>query len=299
MNPAPEPGIDGRGGDATGGGRLINAMSVDVEDYFQVQAFAGRVGREQWEGFEPRVERNTDRVLGVFDDAGVRATFFTLGWVAERHPALIRRMVDAGHELASHGFEHIRVFDQTPDAFRADVRRTKDLLEDIGGTEVRGYRAATFSIGESNTWAFDVLAEEGYAYSSSVYPVRHDLYGMPNAPRFRFRPKGANGIDEYPITTIRLFGRTLPCGGGGYFRLLPYAVSRWAMARVNRVDGQPCIFYFHPWEVDPEQPRVAGLSAKSRFRHYVNLDAMEGRLRRLTGDFAWDRVDRVFLDSAA
>lgn len=299
MSPGPEPGIYGRNGNAIKGGRLTNAMSVDVEDYFQVQAFAGRVGREQWEGFEPRVERNTDRVLGVFDDAGVRATFFTLGWVAERHPALIRRMVDAGHELASHGFEHIRVFDQTPDAFRADVRRTKDLLEDIGGTEVRGYRAATFSIGESNTWAFDVLAEEGYAYSSSVYPVRHDLYGMPNAPRFRFRPKGANGIDEYPITTIRLFGRTLPCGGGGYFRLLPYAVSRWAMARVNRVDGQPCIFYFHPWEVDPEQPRVAGLSAKSRFRHYVNLDAMEGRLRRLTGDFAWDRVDRVFLDSAA
>jgi len=168
-------------------GRIVNAMSVDVEDYFQVQAFAGQVGRGDWDGFDSRVERNTDRVLEVFGDAGISATFFTLGWVAQRHPALIRRIVDAGHELASHGFEHIRVFDQTPEEFRDDIRRTKALLEQTGGVTVRGYRAATFSIGEGNTWAFDVLAEEGYAYSSSVYPVRHDLYGMPSAPRFRFR----------------------------------------------------------------------------------------------------------------
>lgn len=291
----PAPNAGNAGAPVRRDGFIVNAMSVDVEDYFQVQAFADRVGRDDWGDFDSRVERNTDRVLEVFGDTGVRATFFTLGWVAERHPALIRRIVDAGHELASHGFEHIRVFEQTPEEFRIDVRRTKALLEETGGVAVRGYRAATFSIGEKNTWAFDVLAEEGYAYSSSVYPIRHDLYGMPSAPRFRFRPNGANDLVEYPITTVRLFGRSLPCGGGGYFRLFPYGLSRWAMSRVNRTDGQPCIFYFHPWEVDPEQPRFEGLPFKSRFRHYVNLDVMEHRLRRLAGDFAWDRVDRVFL----
>lgn len=280
-------------------GRLVNAMSVDVEDYFHVQAFADRISREDWAGHEPRVERNTDRILQLFDDHSVHATFFTLGWVAEQYKSLIRRIVTAGHELASHGFAHVRADRQDPQQFRADVRRTKETLEDIGGVPVRGYRAATFSIGEGNTWAFDVLDEEGYAYSSSVYPVRHDLYGMPTAPRFPFYPIGMSGIEEYPITTVRVAGRNLPCGGGGYFRLLPYALSRWAMSRVNTTDGHPCIFYFHPWEVDADQPRVTGISMKSRVRHYTNLGRMERRLHRLMSDFVWDRVDRVFLADAA
>ncbi|MCP5366088.1 MAG: DUF3473 domain-containing protein [Hyphomicrobiales bacterium] len=270
-------------------------MTVDVEDYFQVQAFADRVARSDWDGYQQRVERNTNRVLDVFAAHGVHATFFSLGWVAERHPGLIRRIIADGHELGSHGFAHHRVFEQTPDEFRADVRHTKRLLEDIAGQEVRGYRAATFSIRRDNLWAFDVLAEEGHVYSSSLYPVHHDLYGMPEAPRFAFFPAG-DGIQEYPITTVQVGARNLPCGGGGYFRLLPYPVSRWAMRRVNRADGNACIFYFHPWEVDPEQPRMPGISAKARFRHYLNLDAMEGRLARLCRDFAWDRMDRVFYE---
>jgi len=276
-------------------GRVVNAMSVDVEDYFQVQAFAGQVEREDWPGHEHRVERNIERVLQLFDDFAVTGTFFTLGWVAQHYPSLIRRIVDGGHELASHGFAHVRADTQTPEQFRDDVRRTKAILEDAGGTAVRGYRAATFSIGTRNPWAFDVLSEEGYAYSSSVYPVHHDLYGMPTAPRFPFYPNGDAGIEEYPITTVRVGGQNIPCGGGGYFRLLPYPVFRWALSRVNRVDGRPGIFYFHPWEIDAGQPRMAGISMKSRFRHYTNLARMEGRLRRLMSDFAWDRMDRVFL----
>jgi polysaccharide deacetylase family protein (PEP-CTERM system associated) len=269
-------------------------MSVDVEDWFQVQAFADRIDRTDWDGFAPRVERNTNAVLDLFDEAGVKATFFTLGWVAERFPQLVRRIVDDGHELASHGWAHVRVDSQTPDAFRADVRRTKKLLEDGGGVAVSGYRAATFSIGSRETWAFKVLAEEGYAYSSSIYPIRHDFYGMPDAPRFPFRPAGAEGTIEIPMTTVQFGGRNLPCSGGGYFRLLPYAVSRWQLRRVNRVDGQPCIFYFHPWEIDPGQPRQRGVSAKTAFRHYTNLGRMQGRLRRLLRDFRWTRMDRAF-----
>lgn len=272
----------------------VNAMSVDVEDYFQVQAFADRVSRDDWSGMASRVERNTDRVLDLFEACGIRGTFFTLGWVAERFGPLVRRIVERGHELASHGYAHIRVFEQTADAFRADVRRTKGLLEDAGGVEVNGYRAATFSIRQDTIWAFQVLGEEGYTYSSSIYPVHHDLYGIPGAPRFAFRPAGDDGPIEYPVTTVEVGGRVLPCGGGGYFRLLPYGVSRWAMRRVNTDDRRPCIFYFHPWEVDPDQPRMTGISAKTRIRHYTNLGRMEGRLRRLAKDFRWDRFDRVF-----
>lgn len=277
-------------------GRIVNAMSVDVEDYFQVQAFAGTVERSSWDARECRVERNTDTVLRLFDEAEIRATFFTLGWVAERYPQVIRRIVDQGHELASHGFAHFRADEQTPDAFRDDIRRTKALLEDAGGVPVRGYRAATFSIGAKNLWAFDVLQEEGYHYSSSVNPIRHDFYGMPDAPRFGFRPNGEGGIDEFPITTLRLGKRNLPCGGGGFFRLLPYPVYRWALRQVNARDGQPCIFYFHPWEIDPDQPRIPGAPLKTRFRHYLNLERTASRLRSLTRDFLWDRMDRVFLD---
>jgi polysaccharide deacetylase family protein (PEP-CTERM system associated) len=273
-------------------GAPVNALSVDVEDYFQVQAFAGTIARDTWTALPSRVERNTERVLALFESAGVRATFFTLGWVAERHPALVRRIVAQGHELASHGYAHVRVHEQTPEAFRADVRRTKSLLEDAGGVGVLGYRAATFSMNAATPWAHGILAEEGHRYSSSIYPVRHDLYGMPEAPRFAYRPDGI-GIVEFPITTVRLARSTLPCGGGGYFRLLPYAWSRFAMRRVNRDDGAPCVFYFHPWEVDPDQPRQADLGLRTRVRHYTNLSRMEAKLARLLRDFAWDRVDRV------
>lgn len=274
----------------------VNAMTVDVEDYFQVQAFADNISRDDWEALPCRVERNTDEVLALFADAGVTGTFFTLGWVAERYPSMVRRIVDGGHELASHGMAHFRADSQTPEVFREDVRRAKHLLEDVGGVAVSGYRAATFSIGPKNLWAFDALAEEGYAYSSSIYPIVHDTYGMPDAPRTAFRP-GTGDFLEIPMTTMHMGGRNLPCSGGGYFRLLPYAVSRWQLRRVNRVDGMSGIFYFHPWEIDPDQPRQTGISAKSRFRHYVNLGRMKGRLARLLRDFQWDRMDRVFLDA--
>lgn len=273
----------------------VNAMTVDVEDYFQVQAFAHVVDRAAWDGFESRVEANTDRILAQFDAAGVHATFFTLGWVAQRHPALVRRIVAAGHELASHGWDHTRADSQDPATFRADITRTRALLEDTGGVPVTGYRAATFSIGRRNLWAFRVLEEAGYRYSSSVNPIAHDLYGMPDAPRVPFRPDDG-ALWEIPMTTVRAFGRNWPCSGGGYFRLLPEALYRAGLGRVNRTDRQPGIFYFHPWEVDPAQPRIAGCGWKSRLRHYTNLERMAPSLDRLLRDFAWDRMDRVYAD---
>ena len=279
--------------DAAADARLLNALSIDVEDYFQVQAFADVIPREEWDRLPRRVERNTDRILDLLGESGTKATFFTLGWVAERHPRLVRRMAEEGHEVASHGFEHRRADSQTADEFRADIVRTKRLLEDVGGAPVRGYRAATFSIGPKNWWAYEVLADAGYAYSSSLFPIAHDLYGTPDASRTPFR-EARSGLAELPLTTARLFGRNFPCAGGGYFRLLPYAYSRWTMRRVNRVEGMPCIFYLHPWEIDPEQPRQERAPLKSRLRHYTNLGATEGRLRRLLADFRWGRVDRAF-----
>ncbi|HHJ13113.1 MAG TPA: DUF3473 domain-containing protein [Gammaproteobacteria bacterium] len=270
-------------------------MTVDVEDYFQVSAFEAHVDRANWGHMACRVERNTERILQLFSEHGVTATFFTLGWVAERYPGLVRRIVDEGHELASHGWSHVRVTEQTPAEFRDDVTRTKALLEDISGSEVKGYRAASYSIGEGNLWALEVLGETGYRYSSSIFPIRHDLYGMPEAPRFAFRPNGSELL-EIPVTTVAFGARKFPCGGGGWFRLLPYALFRWALRRVNDTDGQPAIFYFHPWEIDPEQPRQPGLGWKTRFRHYLNLERMEARLRRLLKDFCWDRVDNVYLE---
>ena len=275
-------------------GQIVNAMSVDVEDYFQVQAFARAVDRDRWDDFERRVERNTDRVLQIFADQGVAATFFCLGWVAERYPELVRRIVAQGHEIASHGWAHHLVTSQSPEEFREDVRRTRLLLEDLSGTPVTGYRAATFSIGRTNLWAFDVLAEEGYRYSSSIFPVNHDLYGMPEAPHGPFHPRPKDGFVEFPMCTVQFLGRTVPCSGGGYFRLMPYPAFQWAVRRLHSEAARPCIFYFHPWEIDPGQPRVPGLSMKGRFRHYLNLDRMEPRLRRLLADFRWDRMDRVF-----
>ncbi len=271
-------------------------MTIDVEDYFQVSAFANHIPREDWEALPCRIERNMELILSLLDAHDIRATFFTLGWIAERYPAMVKRIVENGHELASHGSSHFRVSDQTPQAFGEDVSTSKKLLEDIGGQEVKGYRAPSFSIGENNLWALDVLEEAGYRYSSSIYPIRHDHYGMPGAPRFRFHPRGDEGLLELPATTLSLFNRNLPAAGGGYFRLLPYPLSRWMMERVNREDRQPCIFYFHPWELDPEQPRQKNIGFRTRFRHYTNLSRMEGKIRRLLGDFSWGRMDSIFLE---
>lgn len=273
---------------------LRNAMSVDVEDWFQVQAFADIIKRESWDGRERRVEANTDRVLKLFAEAEIHATFFTLGWVAERYPALIRRIVSAGHELASHGHGHQQVHAIGEAAFRADITRARSILEDTGGVRVVGYRAPTFSISARHTpWAHPVLAEAGYLYSSSVFPVRHDLYGDPDAPRRPYRPH-PDGVLEIPMTTVRAFGRSLPCAGGGWFRLLPYALSRAGLRRVNALEGQPGVFYFHPWEVDPGQPRAEGAGKLSRFRHYTGLGAMEARLTRLLAEFRWGRMDDIY-----
>lgn len=274
---------------------LRNAMTIDVEDYFQVSAFAPYIRREEWDRKECRVERNVDRILALLDESGTHATFFTLGWVAERYPALVRRIVDGGHELASHGYGHERASDLSPQAFHADISRAKALLEDIGGQAVQGYRAPSFSIGEGNLWAFDVLLEAGYRYSSSVYPIQHDHYGMPDSPRFAYPVR--EGLLEVPVTTLRLGGRNLPSSGGGYFRLLPYAVSRWLIEQVNRRDGQSAVFYFHPWEIDAEQPRIPGIDAKTRFRHYVNIARTQARIAQLLKDFAWGRMDEIFLGS--
>lgn len=271
---------------------VINALSVDIEDWFQVGAFESTLDRADWPSFEHRVERNTDAVLAMFDDAGAKGTFFTLAWVAERYPALIRRIVAAGHELASHGYDHQRVFTLSAEAFRADLRKSRRLLEDAGGVAVTGYRAPSFSIDQQTPWAHAVLAEEGYAYSSSVAPVRHDHYGWAGSPRFGWRPVDGSGLLELPVTTARLAGRTLAAGGGGFFRMLPYEFSRWAVRQVN-AEGHPAVLYFHPWEIDPGQPRVPNAPLRSKVRHYANLSAMEGKLRRLLRDFRWGRVDAL------
>ena len=273
---------------------IRNAMTIDVEDYFQVSAFASRIARADWDRLPCRVERNVDTILAILQEHKTHATYFMLGWVGERYPALVRRIVEQGHELASHGYDHQRVTDQSPNEFRQDITRSKRLLEDLGGVSVQGYRAPSFSIGHSNLWALECLNEAGYRYSSSVYPIRHDHYGMVGAPRFAFKPESGRGLLELPVTTVSVFNQNLPAGGGGYFRLLPYSMSRWCIKRVNRVDQQPCIFYFHPWEIDPEQPRVEGLSAKTRFRHYLNLGRTEARLRRLLADFTWGPINQVF-----
>lgn len=272
---------------------MLNALSVDVEDWFQVGAFERTIRRDDWDSLTHRVERNTHAVLDLFDAAGVTATFFTLGWVAERYPALMRRIVGAGHELASHGYDHARVFTFTPEGFRADLRKSRAILEDAGGQAVTGYRAPSFSIDRRTPWAHAILSEEGYRYSSSVAPIRHDHYGWPESPRFAWKPEKGAPLVELPVTTARLAGRTLAAGGGGFFRLLPYGFSRWAIRQVNRREKRPAIIYFHPWEIDPDQPRVSGGPLRSRMRHYANLSAMAGKLRRLTRDFAWTRLDAL------
>ena len=273
---------------------MVNAMTVDVEDYFQVSAFEHHVDRGNWDSIPRRVEPAMDRILDLFQSRDVKATFFTLGWVAKRHPELVQRIVAQGHELASHGWEHARVSSQTPQQFREDVSRTRKTLEDIGGQAVKGYRAASYSIGPEQTWAWEELAEAGYQYSSSIVPIKHDHYGMPGAPRFAFQAVEGRLL-EIPVTTLPLAGRNINCGGGGWFRLFPYAFSRWALSRVNTREQQSGIFYFHPWEIDPDQPRPSGLGVKTRFRHYLNLDRMYNRLQRILDDFRWGRMDDVFL----
>ena len=272
---------------------ITNALTIDVEDYFQVSAFAPYIARSRWADCECRIERNVHLILQMLAARKLRATFFTLGWIAERYLQLVRQIVADGHELASHGYGHERASDLNEQAFFADIDHAKKLLEDLSGAPVQGYRAPSFSIGTGNLWAFETLARAGYRYSSSVYPIAHDHYGMPDSPRFAYRVNEA--LMEIPVTTLRMFKRNLPSSGGGYFRLLPYAVSRWMLSQVNAVEHEPAIFYFHPWELDAGQPRIPGISLKTRFRHYVNIPAMPGKLDRLLGDFRWGRMDEIFL----
>jgi polysaccharide deacetylase family protein (PEP-CTERM system associated) len=316
--------------------KIVNAMTVDVEDYFQVSAFERVVARDRWPEYESRVAANTDRLLGIFAEFGVRATFFVLGWAAERDGSIVRRIGDAGHEVASHGYGHRLVYDQTPETFREDVRRARRVLQDLSGQPVNGYRAPSFSITERSLWALDVLVEEGYTYDTSIFPIRHDRYGIPGAPRHPFwvgvgRGSGAGrpfppppavdsrglrrglaealrakagrvasdneaGLLEIPASTIRIAGLNLPVAGGGYFRLLPYWWTRFGIRRLNEVEGKPAVFYMHPWELDPDQPRLAG-SALSRFRHYRNLSRTEARLRRLLSDVRFGTISSAVLGS--
>lgn len=271
---------------------IVNGLSVDVEDWFQVGAFENTISRADWDGLELRVGDNVARILDLFDEAGVKATFFTLGWVAERNRAAMQSIVNRGHELASHGYDHTRVFTLTRNQFSADIAKARAILEDASGKAVTGYRAPSFSIDARNPWAHQVLAEHGYAYSSSVAPVVHDHYGWREAPRFAFDPVPGSDLVEIPVTTALLGKRRLAAGGGGFFRVLPYSFTRWAIRQVNS-DHRPAVFYFHPWEVDPDQPRVSNASVRSRLRHYTNLSRMAGKLSDLLGDFAWGRMDEL------
>jgi polysaccharide deacetylase family protein (PEP-CTERM system associated) len=270
---------------------LRNAMTIGVADYFQASALADRIPRSRWSALPCRVERNIDLILAVLDQRQVKATFFTLGWIARRYPAMVRAIAGAGHELASHGYSHHLAREQSRTQFLRDVLRSKHLLEDLGGQPVLGYRAPGFSVGANNRWIFDTLFHSGYRYSSSIYPA-WERQG-PRTPRFAFFPAGASGILELPVSTVRLCGHNLPAGGGA-FRLMPYAVSRALLRRINLAERQPCVFYFQAWEVDPGQPRHPGLDFATRWRQYANLGRMEQRLGLLARDFHWDRIDNIF-----
>ena len=279
--------------------RPVNGLSVDVEDWFQVGAFEGVIDRDSWDGLSGRVERNCDAILEMFDEADVKATFFTLGWVAQRQPALLRRIAEAGHELASHGWDHARVHTMNRKSFAADLDKSRKAIEDASGAQVTGYRAPSFSIDQRTPWAYMALAEQGFTYSSSVAPITHDHYGWREAPRFAFRPLPWSGLLEIPVTTAEFAGRRLAAGGGGFFRVLPYAFSRWAIRQVNNRDGRPAVFYFHPWEIDPQQPRVTNASMRSKLRHYTNLDVMAEKLKQLVLEFEWGRMDVLAAREAA
>ena len=271
--------------------RIVNGLSVDVEDWFQVGAFENVIARDSWDSLPLRVSDNVLRILDMFAEADVKATFFTLGWVARRNAALIRRIAEAGHEVASHGWDHAREFNLDRKTFGEHIARARKVLEDASGAPVTGYRAPSFSIDQRTPWAYMELAEQGYAYSSSVAPVAHDHYGWREAPRFAFTPLAWHDLVEIPVTTAILGGRRVAAGGGGFFRVLPYGFSRWAIRQVNRTERRPAVFYFHPWEVDPEQPRVPNASMRSKLRHYTNLDKMAGKLTELVHEFAWGRMD--------
>ena len=269
-----------------------HAMTIDVEDYFHVSAFEDVIRKSSWDSLPLRVEQNTRLLLDLFDEYETKATFFTLGWVAERTPELIKDIVKRGHELASHGYQHGRATEQSREEFRQDVDRSKKLLEDLSGHEIIGYRAPSFSVNDSNRWVFDELVDLGFIYSSSTYPVKHDLYGVPDWPRFKYRMD--NGLIEIPLTTLKLGSKTMPISGGGYFRLYPYFVSRFLVNKFVKDEQASAIFYMHPWEIDPDQPRQKGISAKSAFRHYLNLKRQQNRLKNLMSDFKWGRMDQVF-----
>ena len=271
---------------------ITNAFTIDVEDYFQVSAFSSYIDRSDWDFHECRIENNINTILNMLELSGTKATFFTLGWIAERYPQLVKRIVQDGHELASHGYGHQRAFELSEREFLSDVQVSKKILEDISGVQVKGYRAPSFSISKNNLWAFDCLLDSAYKYSSSVYPTNHDHYGMPESPRFAYSVR--NGLIEIPVTTLRLFGKNFPSSGGGYFRLLPYFLSKLMIDKVLSTDRQPAIFYFHPWEIDTNQPVIFGIDIKTRFRHYVNIKRMHGKVGRLLLDYKWDRVDKVF-----
>ena len=275
-------------------GLPVNSMTVDVEDYYQVSAFDEYIAKSDWESYPSRVERNVDRLITLFDEADVRGTFFILGWIAERHPGMVKRIMDSGHEIASHGWQHYRVNQQTQLQFREDIIRAKGVLEDTVGTEVKGYRAPSYSVDLTTPWAHDELFNSGHTYSSSVVPIKHDHYGVPEAPRFAFEVK-PSGILEVPVSTVKLGNSNKPCGGGGWFRLYPYLLTRTALQWINKREKQACVFYIHPWEIDPDQPRQTGLSAKTRFRHYVNLHSVESKLTSLLEDFNWGRMDENYL----
>ena len=279
--------------DADAKATIINGLSVDVEDWFQVGAFENTIHRDDWDDISTRVEDNVARILDLFAEADVSATFFTLGWIAERHPGLIRRITEAGHEVASHGYDHARVFTFDRKAFAADIIRARNILQECSGQPVTGYRAPSFSIDARTPWAFEELAEQGYDYSSSVAPIAHDHYGWPQAPRFAFKPLASSDLVEIPVTTAQLGNKRLAAGGGGFFRVLPYAFTRWAIRQVNNDDRRPAVFYFHPWEVDPHQPRVADAPLRSKLRHYTNLNKMAAKLAKLSREFEWGRMDEL------
>jgi len=273
---------------------ITNAMTVDVEDYFQVAALASAIDRSDWDAIKPRVEANTNRILEIFEKADIRATFFVLGWIAERQQGLVRKIVDAGHELACHGYSHKLIYNQSRSEFAAETALAKNILEQISGTPVHGYRAASYSITGRSLWALDIIAEAGFSYDASIVPTRHDLYGIPGAKVSPYRLELENGLSliEFPPSTINILGFDVPVGGGGYFRVFPYTFSRWGMSRINESRRQPFSFYLHPWEIDPDQPRVR-TNWKSRFRHYHNLHQFEPRLRRVLGEFKFGTMRSV------
>lgn len=265
---------------------IRNYLTVDVEDYFQVAAFEKVISPDSWETYECRVAANTDAILAIFAEQQVKATFFVVGWIAERYPEMVRAIDRQGHEIGCHSEKHRKIYDLTPDEFREDTRKAKETLEQIIGKPVNGYRAPSYSITKKSLWALDILAELGFQYDSSIFPVYHDNYGIPDAPRFPYRLE-EQGMMEYPISTVKFPGMNLPIAGGGYFRFFPYWFTRMALRRINRKDQQPFIFYFHPWEIDPGQPRIEGAGAKSKFRHYLNLDKTMSRLECLLRDFTF------------